>query len=236
MEKIDVHCHVTKRKLNGVVSEVANIDKVLIEMKKYDIEKSVLLASYFPHKGSGVSNFRMLDWINGRDEFYLFGSLDFKNYFYQGYNELVELTNSNRLNGIKIYSTYQEIDLNGEKLTKVLELAGKNNLPVMFNTGCSYSALREIGRDFVYEMVTAENLEFIVRRQEEINFIFSHMSKPYFDGLKSVTGKYKNAYTDMSGLINSAEDREDIPGNVEEIRKFLYECGPDKLLFGTDFP
>ncbi|MFA5084627.1 MAG: hypothetical protein WC475_04620, partial [Candidatus Paceibacterota bacterium] len=108
MKKIDFHCHTTNRMLE---SGDATIGAILKKMEKFEIEKSVLLATYFPHKGSGISNFRLLDWIGGRKELCLFGSLDFKNYFYQGLNELNELAERGDLKGIKIYTCYQDIDL-----------------------------------------------------------------------------------------------------------------------------
>lgn len=40
----------------------------------------------------------------------------------------------------------------------------------------------------------------------------------------------------MSGLIDSAFGSLYKPRAVEEIKRFLGECGPERLLFGTDFP
>lgn len=50
---------------------------------KYEIEKTVLLATYFPHKESSISNFRLYDWIRDNKRFLMFGSLDFDHFFYQ---------------------------------------------------------------------------------------------------------------------------------------------------------
>ena len=91
MKKIDMHCHTSPREIEGIIPKSATIAQITAEMKKHEIERTVLLATYFPHKGSGISNFRLHDWIEGNKKFLMFGSLDFEHYFYQGYNELEEM-------------------------------------------------------------------------------------------------------------------------------------------------
>ena len=134
MKKIDIHCHTTNRKVEKVMPASATIEAVIEKMKEYDIEKTVLLASYFPHRSSGISNFRLLHWLqnrNNKDKFYFFGSLDFEHYFNQGINELRELAESDRLDGIKIYTGYQKIDLDSSKFSEIVNLAKKYHLPMM---------------------------------------------------------------------------------------------------------
>lgn len=93
MKKIDCHCHTSNRIIKDVVDSDASLTRILMYMDKYDIEKTAVLATYFPHKGSGISNFRLWDWIqNNQDRFVMFGSLDFEYYFYQGLNELKEMS------------------------------------------------------------------------------------------------------------------------------------------------
>ena len=67
MKKIDIHAHITNRPVEGIVYKDATIKTLEQEMIKYDVEKAVLLATYFPHRGTGVSNFRMLDWIKNSE-------------------------------------------------------------------------------------------------------------------------------------------------------------------------
>ncbi len=236
MKKIDIHCHTTNRKQNGVVNKSATLEDIQRNMKKYEIEKTVLLATYFPHKKSGVSNYRMLDWMEGKDEFLFFGSLDFEHYFNQGYNELEELAEQYKLDGIKIYTCYQKIDLHSKEFSRVIDLAKVFCLPMMFHTGYSHSSRKRLGRDSVEEMVGAEDLEFVARQNPDLKIIACHMSKPYLEDLIEVQKRNPNFYTDMSGMINSFHDREEIPRIVDEIKYYLEEIGPGKLLFGTDFP
>jgi predicted TIM-barrel fold metal-dependent hydrolase len=237
MKKIDVHCHTSNRKLKAVSEEDASLDVIAERMGEYDVEKTVVLATYFPHKQSGITNYRLLNWINGRDEFVMFGSLDFEHYFYQGLNELEEMASECMIEGIKIYTCYQEIDLEGENFGKVVDVARKNYLPIMFHTGYSHGAMKSYGKMTIAREAKPKDIEKVALRNLDVNFVMSHMGKPFFDDLVEVMKKgYPNLYTDMSGLLDSKYEQEDIPECVEEIRRFLGECGCGKFLFGTDFP
>lgn len=237
--KIDIHCHITNRQVSGTLYDHAFFNTLLYEMDEYNIEKTVLLATYFPHKQSGISNYRLLRWIENSgspERFLMFGSLDFQYYFRQGYNELEELSQQHLIQGIKIYTCYQEIDLHSTEFRSILDIAGKHNLPLMFHTGYSYASKRKYGRDTVATPHSADTLCFLAEDNRDIKFIFSHMSKPFFHEIVGACSKYPNIYTDISGLIDSKYDAEEKPICVEEIKTFFRKCGPAQLLFGTDFP
>ncbi|MBI5065937.1 amidohydrolase family protein [Candidatus Woesearchaeota archaeon] len=228
MIKIDIHAHVTNRPVEGITYKDATIKTLEQEMIKHHVEKTVLLATYFPHKGTGISNFRMLDWIKNYNletpfhEFLLFGSLDFEKYFYQGYNELEELAERNELSGIKIYTSYQHIDLHGENFKQVLKLTEKYNLPLMFHMG--YTHGRKDNR-FIAGEVKPSELEFIAQNGQKM--ILCHLARPFTEELIEVVKRNKTIYADSSALLKS---------HVDLTKEFLNECGPEKLLFGTDFP
>ncbi len=236
MKKIDIHCHTTPRKIAGVLPESATLDSIAIEMNKHEIEKTAVLATYFPHKGSGISNYRLLRWINDRPEFMMFGSLDFEHYFYQGLNELTELAEEKLIQGIKIYTCYQNIDLGSARFNQLVSLAKEHSLPMMFHCGESYACKRKYGRVSITDIVKASRLETLAQENRDVDFIVSHMSKPFFKDAIQTINNNQNMYADMSGLIDSKFDRDQIPNTVDQIKKFLDICGSEKLLFGTDFP
>ncbi len=236
MKKIDIHCHTSNRKISNVIGGDATLDTLEKYAKKYDIEKTIVLATYFPHKTSGITNFRLLNWIQDRKKFDMFASLDFEHYFFQGYNEIEELSQRGEIKGIKIYTCYQDIDLCGDKFSKIAQLAKDHDLPMMFHCGFSYASMRKYGKRSVAKMVNANDIAQIAEKNPDVTFIGSHMSKPFFDDMISAVKMNLNMYTDMSGLIDSKFNRDEIPDCVENIKKFLGECGPKRLLFGTDFP
>jgi len=236
MKKVDIHCHVSPREIQGIVPKSANMSAIAAEMKKHDIELTVLLATYFPHKKSGISNFRLHDWVKDNKRFIMFGSLDFEHYFYQGYNELEEMCIRSLIEGIKIYTCYQKVEINSREFKKVMELARDYKKPVMFHAGYSYASKRKYGMDTISTPYSALSLEPVAKMYPEVSFIFSHMSKPFFHDMVAVAKRNSNVFTDMSGLIDSAFDQNEINICIEEIKTFVGECGSEKLLFGTDFP
>jgi len=236
MKKIDIHTHTTNRPVPGVVSNSCSVEYLQKKMKEHDVVKSVVLASYFPHKTSGISNFRLYTWIRDKPEFSLFGSLDFEHYFFQGMNELTELGDMGKLDGVKIYTGYQNIDLNGNKLKEVVKLAHKYEVPMTFHCGYSHSALRKYGKPAITDLVGPKDLEFLARENPEVKFLAAHMAKPFLDEIIEVTKQNPNVYTDMSGLMHSGPENKELPRVTEEVKKYLEQAGPDKLMFGTDFP
>jgi len=240
MKKIDIHCHTTNRLVNGTVDGNASIRNIRLYMNRYDVERTVLLASYFPHKGTGISNFRLLRWIERHDKgmkrFILFASLDIDRYPLAGYNEIEELANEGVLGGIKIYTCYQDVFLCSDAMRDIMVLAAKHGLPVMFHSGLSYACRRKYGINSPARMYTAEHFRTFAADNPEVNIILSHMSKPHFHEIVDVCESCPNVYTDMSGIIDSKYDEDEIPVCVEEIRTFLRKVGPEKMLFGTDFP
>jgi len=236
MKKIDVHCHTTNRIVADVdtpIPSISAIEKIMIE---YEVEKTNLLATYFPHKQSGITNFRLLDWIGDRLNFSMFASLDFQYYPKQGLNEIKELADRGKIAGIKIYTCYQVVDLESSTFKQLIEIAKRHSLPMMFHTGLSYASMRKYNTPTVAEMFSAKRLEETIFKNPSVNFILSHMSKPFFEEIEYVCKRYPNAFTDMSGLIDSTYDSLEIPSSIGVIKKFLEICGPHKLMFGTDFP
>ena len=86
MDKIDIHCHIPLWGMGDTTPESTAIDTIKNEMSEYNVTKTVLLASYLPYMSSGISNYRLYDWIRDLDQFNMFGSLDFEHYLIQGYN------------------------------------------------------------------------------------------------------------------------------------------------------
>jgi predicted TIM-barrel fold metal-dependent hydrolase len=220
--KIDIHCHTTRRLLTGLVGADASIQAIEAEMVKYNIHYTVLLATYFPQKKTGITNYRMLHWIqnsSASSKFVLFGSLDFEHYFYQGLNELNELAEQSLIKGIKIYAGYQTIL--SEQLEEVLRICQKYQLPAMIHTGDCFNTNGKSCADI---------------NSLDLNFIYSHLGNPHIGEVQERIQRYKNIYTDISGLINSAKDSKDIPALIKSVKNLVATCGVSQLMFGTDFP
>jgi len=253
MQKIDVHCHTTNRPLSECVSPDASLDAIAAHMQQHDIIQTVLLATYFPRQGTGISNYRLYHWLQQRPQFAMFGSLDFDHFFYQGLNELEELAAQGFIKGIKIYTAYQQIDLRGEAFRRVARLAADTGLPLMFHGGVSYntwkalggmqnvSALADVPPDDMPPVARDDHkrprdFEAVAQAFPTVNIIVSHLCKPFFTEMIAVLQRNANIFTDMSGILDSKLDAANRDQCVAQVRRFATECGPEKLLFGTDFP
>lgn len=248
MEKIDIHCHTTNRPLKDAAHPDATLGAIAAHMTDHQIARTVLLATYFPQKGTGISNYRLYHWIKAKPEFVMFGSLDFEHFFYQGYNELEEMAGEGFIKGIKIYPAYQQIDFEGHPFRRVLTLAGEKNLPVMFHGGVSYTLWKELGTQAVLALAqspypttqepykTPREFEKVAQAFPSVNLIVSHLCKPFFEEMIEVLKRNHNLFTDMSGLLDSRLDAGYKTTCVEHVKRFIGECGPDKMMFGTDFP
>ncbi len=232
MKKIDIHCHTTNKIPTHVLPVSASIDAIVAQMEKYDIERTILLPTYFPRKGTGISNFRLFDRIRDHPQLSMFGSLDFGTYFQRDYDELEELAQREVIKGIKVYSGYQTIDFTSGHFNKVLKLARAHALPIMFHCGYTYDR----GNDFLPADAHPKVLETIAKENPDIAFIAAHLALPYIDDIIEIVRNNPNVYADSSGLINSRSNRPEIPQCIGKIRKFLDACGVDHLIFGTDFP
>ena len=233
IRKIDIHAHITNRMLDRIVQTSAWKDTLKDEMKKYNVEKTAVLASYFPHKGTGISNYRLYDWVRDEKSLVMFGSLDFEHYFYQGYNELEELAQKKRIGGIKLYTTYQNIDFKSDKMNKLVDLASFYKLPMMFHSGPPH-AESKYDSNFSRLFNPMELAE--LAQNTDVNFIVSHMDTYNFESLIDVLKLCKNVYTDMSGLYDSRYEQDEFIPSVNLIKTLLNKVGSQKLLFGTDFP
>jgi len=95
----------------------------------------------------------------------------------------------------------------------VLEIARHNNLPVLFHTG-----------DFSY--TAPMMLMEIFQAYPDVNFIIGHMGSHHFwlDTIELLK-MFPNTYTDTSGMQSPLI-----------LRRAIQECGPEKILYGSDFP
>lgn len=231
MRKIDIHCHTTRSPLKNIIPKAASIDIIEAAMQMHDIETTVLLATYFPNDGKGISNYRLLHWINRHPAFKLFGSLDFHHYFKSGIKELEELAAEQHLAGIKVYAGYQTIDYDSDNFKKVCDIANQYHLPMMFHGG--YLQCHETDH---CKAVNPDQLHKVADYCHSTSVIISHLAWPYVDEMISMTQSHQNVFTDMSGMINSFETANTLSTCAAGITRFVDACGPQRLLFGTDFP
>jgi predicted TIM-barrel fold metal-dependent hydrolase len=255
---IDIHAHTTERTLWGLHTATATISDLELYAAQFKIQKILLMATYFPFKGGGQPNAKVLGKVEGNSSFGVCGSLDAMNHFKEGLAELRELVRQERIVGIKLYPGYQDFRLGEDKMNRVYELAAENRLPIVIHTGhlhhCCPRQDRQARNFRCGQLECAINKlqplsmpsQVIVPAQKfpEVNFVLAHMSKPYIEELLEVMALCPNVYTDTSGLLVSGDNqgrREDTPTNLSRLRTEIAQVldlpgGVGRIMFGTDFP
>lgn len=250
---IDVHAHTSSSRLTGLHVSTATIACLKKQMENFGITHTVLMATYFPFKGSGVHNHDLMSRIADDESFLMFGSLNTMQNLKLGIAQLRELAESGSIIGIKLYPGYQNFDFAGEAIRPVYEIALKYNLPVAFHSGELHhccprdkdgNRISRCGKnchiDQLGHLSHPSQIALAVRQFPEVNFILAHMANPFFDALRKLMEECKNVYTDISGqfISGSCESTDEYKTFIgEEIRKFLsLEHGIERVMFGTDFP
>ncbi len=250
---IDIHAHTSTHQLWNLHTADATITAIEKFMADSGIQTTILMATYFPLKRTGLSNRELARRIDGNSKFRMFGSLDLTKGLTPQLQELAEMAAAHEICGIKLYPGYQLFQPGEERVFPVYELAREYGLPVAFHGGelhhCCPKSEREIGAfhcrnnhcllDDLGELSRPKYIYVPAQRYPEINFVVAHLANPYFDELRTVMINCPNVFTDISGqFISGSEDSPEYLSEViDEISKFLaLPHGEDRLLFGTDFP
>ena len=254
MKIIDVHAHTSNHRLWGLHVETATIDDLTRLAGQFNIQKIVLMATYFPFKKSGLHNHELYRRIKGNDLFAMFGSLDVTTNFWKGFYELVLMALQKKIAGIKLYPGYQEFDCSDSKIFPIFYLARVMQIPVMFHTGelhhCCPRDERKKGKFRCGDTCMIEKLGHLSRPEAilpaikafpHVNFILSHLGNPYFNEQRQIMTNHQNVYTDISGQFVSGLPEEDNQAYRQTIRNKLRQFlniayAGDRIMFGTDFP
>ena len=233
VRKFDAHVHVMpeeKRqeliKSDGetVSWSKANIDILLDNMDKFNIEKALLLP---------INDSRAFYDMNKTNEFIaslvgkapdrLFGFADLviKDTYgmYEGAEELEYAVKNLELRGLKIHPGNLNIPADDLRLVPVLRKAAELNVPVMYHSN-------PWGPGF-YDMSSPDKINRMMKVFPDIKFITAHLGgMRHMDAIKAV------GMVDISFTLVDLVELYGIKITNNILRKF----GVDRLIFGTDFP
>ncbi len=252
---IDVHAHTTNHKLWELHTETATISDLELIGKKCNVAKTIVMATYFPFKGTGLHNRDLLGRIKSREQFSMLASLNVMDEFVRGVEELEEMLQHDQVVGIKLYPGYQDFSPSDKKMFVIYELVQKYNVPVMLHCGelhhCCPENVRSSGMSLRCGMNTCpidqlgylshpEQVLSAAKRFPDVRFVLSHLGNPYFAECRYVMKECSNVYTDISGQFKSGSKKATEQHKqmiCNEIAKFLtVPYGIDRIMFGTDFP
>jgi len=68
----------------------------------------------------------------------------------------------------------------------------------------------------------------------ELNIIIHHLGVPWVEETISIASRFPNVYLAMSTWVNSIPIQPALV--IERIGRILFECGPEKLIWGSEAP
>jgi len=240
--------------MRGLHTIDASLPVIEQACNKYNVARAMVMATYFPYKGTGVPNMEMLERINGNKQFALIGSLDVMNRFDEGLIELESLARERKIVGVKLFAGYQSFRVSDAKMYPLYALCEHYRLPVTIHGGelhhCCPRDQRERGdlkcqNSFCWidqntDLSRPGAFARAIRLFPNVNFVIAHLANPYFDELRQLMTDFPNVSTDTSGQFLSGTDEatpEYKKEIITELRAFLaLPNGEDRLMFGSDFP
>ena len=163
-------------------------------------------------------NRRMIEYNKSKDNVICFGAMhpDFSSV--GNVEEEIEFIAKAGIKGIKLHPEYQQFYPDDAKYYKIYEACKKNNLIILFHAGADFA--------FPQTHATPQRLAEVAKIKD-LKLIFAHMGgyRMWDDVMKYIAGT--DVYLDTAYCAEMKD---------EMLVKMIIKHGPDKVLFGTDFP
>lgn len=226
MKIADIHAHIFPEKLAekashsigsfyGVsIEREADMPRLCAEDKLAGITRCVVSNSATNASQVQNANTFLAEAVRGHDGYLAFGTiypgLD-------GFEEELDRMLELGLRGIKIHPDFQKLAIDDERGIETYKAIARRDLPVLFHMG-----------DDRYDFSSPERLTNLLRRVPELRAVAAH-----FGGWRSWPRSL--AHLQPEGVLY---DTSSTLGMIDRelVLRFIDKIGPDRLIFGTDFP
>lgn len=123
------------------------------------------------------------------------------------------------IRGIKLHPTMQRFHPDDPEAMELYEVCEELQLPVFFHAGRA-----GIEPGFTQSYATLDHYVAPAAEFPEVQFVFGHAGARDFADALPVAKAHTNVWMDIQGQ------------GVSHLRQMLTELGPDRLVFGTDWP
>lgn len=134
---------------------------------------------------------------------------------------LETMVEDHQLSGLKLVPCMQQFFLNDPRLLPVYRRADEFGLPLIVHTGFDPIMGME---DYGHPRDAGE----VAAAFPDLTVVMAHMGMPFFDETREVMRECGNVYTDLSMAIDFLD--------LRELCALVREIGPERILFGSDFP
>jgi len=124
---------------------------------------------------------------------------------------------------LKIHPAANNLTPEHEGYLRIFELAHQNNLVVISHGGIS-------GDDLEGKYCSPEKFRKALDTFPNLKLVVAHLAYPHINDLLELASQYKNLYTDISFILKNS------PISDKEFGDIIKNFGPDRVLFGSDFP
>jgi len=200
-------------------SETYTIPNLVAEMDAMGFEKAVLLAIApgFPFRDDLTTWWAdALRRSGSADRFILFGSV--KPTSDSAPDDLRKLAGTG-IRGVKLHPTMQRFYPDDPRAMSVYEVCEELGLPVFFHAGRA-----GIEPEFTRKYAVMKNYVGAVSEFPRVRFIFGHSGARDYREAIPIARQHANVWMDVEGQ------------GVGALREMLTALGPEKLVFGSDWP
>ncbi len=128
-----------------------------------------------------------------------------------------------RIKILKIHPTVNSLTPEHEGYLKIFDLAHTNNLVVISHGGIA-------GEDLEGKYCSPEKFKIALDTFPNLKLVVAHLAYPHIKDLLALAPRHKNLYTDISFIMRHS------PVSDEAFCDIIKTFGPDRVLFGSDFP
>lgn len=230
---IDAHTHISS--YTGKGKTLPEVTKILLdEMKRYGIGYAVVIPDNIENDEKIASLDFVLDLTRQDKNFFALGSPQI---IQRGAGEIAKykkLLESGEIKGLKLFpghDPYTPIDDRCQPYYKLLEDLDR---PVVIHTG-DVSSNPEIPNPLFYN--DPKYIAEVAKKFPKLKIVIAHYYWPRIEYCYEITKGVSNIYFDISGcaddeVLHASGGKEKM---VEVLKKTVQE-GPDKVIFGTDWP
>ena len=235
---IDAHIHLSEQSDDALVrfaemnSLRYTLEGLLGSMKENDVRHGLLIS---PPLKSGVAlpNEKIIDLC--RKSGGLLSPVVTVEPLAAEVEAAIGLAESNRkeVRAFKVRLGYVKASATSPVFERLYDYAQSEGLPVMFHTGDTVTSTGDLASSHPL------NLDALANRREELNVILCHFGNPWFEDVAELIYKHPKVYADISGLTTGGGAYPDKFATwlAKKISEAIYFAGgPEKIIFGTDFP
>ncbi len=137
--------------------------------------------------------------------------------------EIIAKHDRYRLKALKIHPAVNRLSPSYQGYRHIFELAEERNLVVISHGGW-------FSNDPEGKYCAPKNFKNLLDKHMKLKLVVAHLAYPYTDELLNLASKYQNLYTDLSFALSM------YPLTDEELVQIIRSFGPERVLFGSDFP